>query len=326
MASSLIRTLGRGLTTICILGACTLGIVTLQRRQLQQIQSLAQTPEVAEAQQALSLKALNRLPKHGFGFNNVIADWAFLRFLDYYGDDAARDKVGYGSSPLFFDVITSRDPRFVDTYVFLSGTLSYQLGQPELAVKYMQRGLDALSPRAHSQAYKVPSLMGLDKLLMLGDDAGASAAYGKAAEWAKESSDRVDQTIVAQVFERYSISLKGEKDRSKVRFWAWTTVFAQASEIGDRKTQDRARSELLALGAQPVQDPKSGQTIFTPPIPKPTPSPTSSPTSNPTPNPISSPNPNPTSSPISSPNSSPSPNPAVSPSPKADKQLVPNGN
>jgi tetratricopeptide (TPR) repeat protein len=280
MAPPLIRSLVRGLVATGILGACALGILGLQQVRLRQIQTRSQSPALAEAQQALSLKALNRLPKGGLGFNNVIADWAFLRFLDYYGDEEARDKTGFGTSPVFFDLITTRDPRFVDTYLFLSGTLSYQLGQPELAMKYMQRGLDALSPEAHARAYQVPSLMGMDQLLLLGDTTGASQSYAKATEWAKGSIDP-EERKVAQVFDRVSTYLQRDPDSSSVRFWAWSLIFAQSGTIGDRKTQARARTELRALGAQEAQDPKTGQTTFTPPVPKPTPSPTATPTAPP---------------------------------------------
>ncbi|NJM48571.1 MAG: hypothetical protein HC860_22350 [Alkalinema sp. RU_4_3] len=239
MASPLLRKLLRGLLSAGILGSCALGILGLGSVRLRQLQTQALSPALAEAQQALSLNALNRLPKGGLGFNNMIADWAFLRFLDYYGDEEARDKTGFGTSPIFFDVITSRDPRFVDTYLFLSGTLSYQLGQPELAMKYMQRGLDALSPQTHARAYQVPSLMGMDQLLLLGDTTGASQSYAKAANWAAGSIDPQEREV-AQIFNRVSTYLNGDPDSSRVRFWAWSQIFAQSRAIDDRKTQARA--------------------------------------------------------------------------------------
>ena len=36
---------------------------------------------------------LKNLPS--FGFDNLIADWTFLKFLQYFGDDEARDVTGY---------------------------------------------------------------------------------------------------------------------------------------------------------------------------------------------------------------------------------------
>jgi tetratricopeptide (TPR) repeat protein len=294
MASPLIRTLVRGLIAAGIFGTSALGILGLQQGRLRQIQTRAQSAALAEAQQALSLKALHRLPKGGLGFNNMIADWAFLRFLDYYGDEEARDQTGFGSSPAFFDLITTRDPRFVDTYLFLSGTLSYQLGQPELALQYMQRGLDALSPETHARAYQVPSLMGMDQLLLLGDTAGASQSYAKATEWAKGSMDPEERKM-AQVFNRVSTYLQRDPDSSTVRFWAWGLIFDQSRTIGDRKTQDRARRELLTLGAQENQDPKTGVVTFTPPIskPKPTATPPATPAIAPTATPSTTPTPSP---------------------------------
>ena len=138
---------------LAIAGAALTGVIILQRSQLNKNSSLIASPQQAEQQEALRLQLLKKTPT--FGFDNLVADWTFLNFLQYYGDDAAREQTGYSLSPQYFDIITQRDPRFVDTYLFISGTLSYQLGQPKLALEYMKRGTDALSPEIDPTSFRI---------------------------------------------------------------------------------------------------------------------------------------------------------------------------
>ncbi len=312
MANVFVRSLGRWMLALSLFGLSGWGVVRLQFQHLQQMDAKKHNAELADAQQTLSLKTLNRMPKKGFGFNNLVADWSFLRFLNYYGDEELRAKTGYGVGPAFFDVITSRDPRFVDSYVFLSGTLSHNLGQPELGLKYMQRGLDVLSPQQHSRAYQVPSLMGMDQLLLLGDTDAASRSYAKAAQWAKESPDPTEHSV-GRTFDRVSNYLSNDPNSTRVRHWAWSSIFDQAVAMGDRQTESRARSELLALGSQEVKDAATGRVSFTlPPQPSPQPSPKASPQPSPKASPTASPA-SPTASPTASPSVSPNPSPTVAP-------------
>ncbi|HEY9301812.1 MAG TPA: hypothetical protein VIQ31_36695, partial [Phormidium sp.] len=55
-----------------------------------------------------SLDLASRVPS--LGMSNILADWTFLRFLQYFGDDEVRAKTGYGLSPDYFKVIIDRDP------------------------------------------------------------------------------------------------------------------------------------------------------------------------------------------------------------------------
>ncbi|MCY7273270.1 MAG: hypothetical protein LH702_05865, partial [Phormidesmis sp. CAN_BIN44] len=129
---------------IAIAGAAIAGIIAMQRIQLNKRSLWVENPQQAEQQETLRLDLLQKAPT--FGFDNMVANWAFLNFLQYYGDDEARKQTGYSLSPQYFDLITQRDPRFVDSYLFLSGTLSYQLGEPTRSLEYLKRGTDALSP------------------------------------------------------------------------------------------------------------------------------------------------------------------------------------
>ncbi|WP_202924856.1 hypothetical protein [Myxacorys almedinensis] len=241
--------------------AAIAGIISMQRTQLQKPSLWVESPTQAEQQESIRLSLLSKSPS--FGFENLIADWAFLNFLQYYGDEAARSQAGYGLTPKYFDIVTQRDPRFAETYLFLSGTLSHQLGQPEQALTLMQRGMAALSPQMTPKAFTVWRFAALDQLLLLGDVPGAVQSLEMAAAWSGETEE---YQAIAPVFRETAAFLKTNPDSKLVRFQAWTTVFAQAGAIGDRKTQARARQEILALGGIEKAD-EQGQPFFTLPIP-----------------------------------------------------------
>ena len=241
-----------------------LGVIAMQKLQLERTALKNPDPKQAEQQEATRLKLLTQAPS--FGFDNLLADWVFLNFLQYYGDTPARSQTDYSLSPQYFDIITQRDPRFVDAYLFLSGTLSYQLGEPALAVKLMDRGTTALSPTMHPRAYEVWRFKGLDQLLLLGDTAGSIHSHDQAAQWATASSDR---TIVAlaPLFQQTADFLRQDPNSVPVRFQAWSSVYYQAVAVKDKQTQERAKQEIVALGGRiKVED---GEVTFDLPSPRP---------------------------------------------------------
>ena len=242
---------------LAIMGSAIAGVVTMQRLQLNKSSLWIENPQQAEQQETLRLDLLQRSPT--FGFDNLVADWTFLNFLQYYGDDEAREQTGYGLSSQYFDLITRRDPRFVDSYLFLSGTLSYQLGEPKRSLEYLKRGTDALSPQAHPKAFTVWRYAALDQLLLLGDTPGAIRSLEMASKWANEVPEYRE---AAAIFQETANFLKTDPDSRLVRFQAWGAIYQQAEAISDRKTQARAKQEILALGGVEKVD-AQGRHFFT---------------------------------------------------------------
>lgn len=254
---------------LAIIGSAIAAVVTMQRLQLNKSSLWVENPQQAEQQETLRLDLLQKSPT--FGFGNLVADWTFLNFLQYYGDDEARKQTGYGLSSQYFDLITRRDPRFVDSYLFLSGTLSYQLGEPKRSLEYLKRGTDALSPQAHPKAFTVWRYTALDQLLLLGDTLGAIRSLEMASKWANEIPDYRE---AAAIFQETANFLKTDPDSRLVRFQAWGGIYQQAEAISDRKTQARAKQEILALGGVEKVD-AQGRHFFTfsqPAKPQPNPS------------------------------------------------------
>lgn len=231
------------LTPLAIATVALLGVIGIQRSHLDRPPAAAD-PQSVERQEAWRLKLLQRSPT--FGFDNLIADWTFLNFLQYYGDTEIRKKVGYSLSPAYFDLITQRDPRFVSTYLFLSSSISYQLGQPEIAVRLMDRGTSALSPQIDPNAFQVWRFKGLDQLLLLGDVPGAIHSHEMAAQWVVATPNQ----SLAPLFQQTANFLRKDPNSRLIRFQAWTSVYDQAVAVKDKATQERAKREILAIGGQ----------------------------------------------------------------------------
>jgi hypothetical protein len=225
------------------IGAIALvGVVLMQQVQLKRPSLWISDPQQAEQQESIRLQMLKQSPT--FGFDNLIGDWAFLNFLQYYGDTPAREKTGYSLSPDYFDIITRRDPRFVDIYLFLSGTVSYQLGKPEQAIQLMDRGTAALSPQIHPKAFQVWRFKGLDQLLLLGDAPGSIKSHEMAAEWTKGTPD----ADLEPVFRQVAAFLHKDPNSIPVRLQSWATIYGQAAQAKDKQTQARAQQEIAKLG------------------------------------------------------------------------------
>jgi len=215
--------------------------------------SFKQAAQQEAQQEALRLRMLKNLPS--FGFDNLIADWTFIKFLQYFGDDEAREVTGYNLGQDYFDIVTQRDPRWVDIYLFLSTAISFYQGKPETAVNLMERGTRALSPQIHPQAWIVWRTKGLDELLLLGDIPDSIRSHQMAAHWVEETPEGPN---LAPIFRATAEYLRRDPDSVPVRFTAWSTVYAQTT---DKLVRQRAKQALVKLGAQ-VQKDKNGKESF----------------------------------------------------------------
>ncbi|MCY7382875.1 MAG: hypothetical protein LH628_09930 [Microcoleus sp. CAN_BIN18] len=204
-------------------------------------------------QEALRLKMLKSIPS--FGFDNLIADWTFMKFLQYFGDDEARNVTGYNLSADYFDIVTRRDPRWVEIYPFLSVAVSFYQAKPEIAVQFMERGTNVLSPQIDPQAWRVWRNKGLDELLLLGDTTASARSHEMAAEWVEKTPSGPK---LAPTFRATADFLRRDPDSVPVRFAAWSTIYYQTT---DKLVRLRAKQALVKLGAV-VQKDKDGNETF----------------------------------------------------------------
>lgn len=239
--------LGLGLAIATSVGA----IAWLQIPQLQQLKTRSETAPVSSIQRELDaekvrLNLLQRLPS--FGFQNLIADWTFLNFLQYFGDTPARTRTDYTLSPDYFEVILGRDPRFLPAYTFLSTSTALYAGLPERAIAITAKGLSYLTPTVPQGSYYVWRNQGVDELLFLGNALAARQSFMTAAEWANASGTPEGQAV-AQISLQTAAFLATNPNSKFAQFSAWTMVLSNAP---DDRTRNKAAEQIRALGGSIV--------------------------------------------------------------------------
>ncbi|HEY9825578.1 MAG TPA: hypothetical protein V6D19_09030 [Stenomitos sp.] len=238
------KILAPALTIVLSYGA----IVQLQLQRLKQIESKgnqdrSKTEYVLEATQTkASLDLLAKMPD--FGFRNLVADWSFLNFLQYFGDDKARAKTGYRVTPNFFQVIVSRDPLFLEVYPYLSASVTLYAGQPQQTVQLLQQAINKVPASKQTDAYFLWQSKGTDELLFLGRTKDAQHSYEMASAWASKSSDPVLQGI-AQRSQQTARFIASNPNSKRARVGAWFTILSNAV---DDSTRQFAVRQIQSLG------------------------------------------------------------------------------
>ncbi|MEC4805502.1 MAG: hypothetical protein SAJ12_05545 [Jaaginema sp. PMC 1079.18] len=244
-----------------ILGLCAATVVTLQLTRVRSRQS-AQTPQDYQQQvqqQKIRLQFLQQLPS--LGFDNLIADWTFLQYIQYFGDDEARAATGYELALDYLDLVLERDPRFLGAYNFLATAGSIYTAQPERTDAIIERGLQSVTPQVPQYSYYIWRQKGINELLFLPDaQANAQKSFLKAAEWASLYEDEQSQ-FVAEFSRQTAIFLETNPESKVAKVGAWALVLQNTS---DELARDRAIEAILNLGGK-VEITPEGQVLVSPP-------------------------------------------------------------
>jgi hypothetical protein len=233
---------------------CLTLIGLIQMPQLQRLKTQSQTATVEDiqrnvAQEQVRLTLLKKLP--AFGFDNLLADWTFLNFLQYFGDTPARAKTDFTLSPDYFEVILGRDPYFLNAYTFLSTSSALYAGLPERSVAIARKGLSSLKPNVPPESYYAWRQLGIDQLLFLGDAQAAKKSFETAASWAKQSSVPGSDRVAA-LSEQTAAFLANNPSSKTAQVAAWAMVLTNAS---DKRTHDTATLKIEALGGKVIANP-----------------------------------------------------------------------
>jgi tetratricopeptide (TPR) repeat protein len=229
-------------------------IVYLQTPQLAAIKERSKIMDksqlrTAEAQTKIHLSLAKTLPT--FGFHNLVADWYFIDFIQYFGDADVRQKAGYGVAMEYFDAILDRDPRFMAAYFYLSSTGSMYAGAPERSVKIMARGLKSISPKVPDRSYYIWRLKAVDELLFLGDVPAARNSMQNAANWARQYTTPEGQNI-ARISQNTAAYLARNPNSKQAQFDAWNMVLGAAV---DELVIKRAIAGIIATGGKVTTTP-----------------------------------------------------------------------
>ncbi len=207
-----------------------------------------------EELEKIKLDILDNLPS--FGFDNLVANWTMLRFIQYYGDGEAREQTGNSLNPEFLKLIVKNDPRFVSAYLILSPASSINAGRPDRTVALMEEGLKYLSPKI-PDSYFVWLYKGVDELLFLGDVEAAKHSYQMAANWARVPGDtRIEKSALDTVE-----FLSKNPDSKQAQVGAWFMVFVN---VRDKQTRQLAKNKIEELGGKLILEP-DGRVFAIPP-------------------------------------------------------------
>jgi hypothetical protein len=231
---------------------CFCGVTLLQFQRIQTFIRNQKSVSVETIKKDLQLEQANlnllkQIPT--FGFDNVIADWAYLGFVQYFGDEEARKQTGYSFSPEYFEVILKRDPRFVTAYLALSTSTSMYAALPETSVKLTEQGLKQLSPWNPANSYYIWRYKAIDELLFLANSNAAKNSFQSAANWAKKHPDLESQES-AQISEKTAQFLSKNPNSKIAQISAWTMVLQNGA---DQETQKRAIKAIETLGGKVVK-------------------------------------------------------------------------
>lgn len=180
------------------------------------------------------------------GFDNLVADWNYLQFIQYFGDNDARKATGYGLIPTFFEVVTKNDPNFIQAILMLSTANTMYALTPTVTVKMLDKAAQRIDPRFNTLAPYLWSYKGMDEMLFLGDVKSAQKSYEKAAEWALKTN-APDKEALAQRNQETAEFLAKNPDSRKARIAGWT--FLLSNPI-NKETQELAIKQILALGGK----------------------------------------------------------------------------
>jgi hypothetical protein len=240
--------LSPNLVSLTIIILCVVFLGRIQQSKINEI-----TGETAKAEhkqeehrQRLALSLIQKLPQNSY--RNLLADWLFLSFLQYFGDSSARQVTRYSLNQEFFAAIVRHDPKFVGAYLYLSPATSLYGGRPDKTVAIMNQGLQSLSPEIQD-SYWIWIYKGTDELLFLDNIIDAKTSYLQGGKWAqmqKIQDDDSRRTIesaqrMASFMDKNSVS-------PNVRINAWLMLLGNAR--GDVNLQNYILSKIKDLGAK----------------------------------------------------------------------------
>jgi hypothetical protein len=220
---------------------CCLSTV-LQSNDLQELRSSSVSSIQGHTSSETQLLALKNSPS--LGFQNLIADWSFVQFLQYFGDDEARKQTGYNDSAKYLAVAIHHDPYLRDFYVFLSGSSTIFAGNPEETIQVMSEGLNQLRVHRAPDSYYIWRYKGTDELLFLSDGKAAQRSFEMAANWALQSVDK-EASIAAKVSQQTAKFLAENPDSHLAQINAWGSILTTAL---DNQTRNRAIEKIRELG------------------------------------------------------------------------------
>jgi len=209
-----------------------------------------------------ALKATTNLQKNlpSFGYENLVADWNFLKYVQYFGDTEARDKVGYSVVGDYFETIVAKDPKFIKANLSLSAGNSIFAGEPKKTIALLEKSAKSLTPKMKDYTFMIFSYKAVDEILFLGDLKAAIQSYSTAAEWAEQRNDKIGDHV-ANLYRNTIKFLATNPDSSSTQVSGWYMILQRNN---DPRIQKYAIQKIEDLGGEVIMD-SDGQITVKPP-------------------------------------------------------------
>lgn len=147
------------------------------------------------------------------GYDAVIADFLWLRGIQYYGEHHRSDQE-YHLAKHIFSTITDLDPMFVGAYRFGAFVLAQDVGQPVAGAELLRKGI-----RSNPESWELPFDLGFMYFVELDQ-------HAKAAHYFKFASRLDDAPDIASRFTAFAYRKAGKSDMAKE---LWTEIHRSSS-------------------------------------------------------------------------------------------------
>lgn len=234
-------------------------IVALQKPQLKSEKKLDLLEyQRQEAKEKTTASLLAKMPS--FGYDNLIANWAYLKFLVYFGDGDVREHTGYAATSDLFKAVVKNDPRFVEAYFMISPVNSLFAGNPRESTELIAQGLASITAQSHPDSYLLWIYKAIDEMLFLGDSAAAKESYDNGIEWASYYDDDRSKAVSARM-KAMSNFLANNPDSVEVQIGSWFQLLTNAR---DDATRQKAVENIEKLGGKIIVSPNGGVKVIVP--------------------------------------------------------------
>jgi tetratricopeptide (TPR) repeat protein len=168
-----------------------------------------------------------------FGLDNLVADWYWLQYVQYFGDTEAREKTNFDYCDDYLELITALDPKFVKAYAAASYAVAGMQDNPDKALKILAQGIK-LNPATEGswELYR--------------NYAGVAFLYKKdlptAAKYFTKAADAPGAPAVFRSFAAAFYSKMNNKERA---ISLWVQYYREAPT---QDLKDKTRKKLIDLG------------------------------------------------------------------------------
>lgn len=221
-------------------------LIKLQQNQISHIKNNLEKADYVEQEKYLKAKVKLQQNIPTFGFNNLFANWNYLQFIQYVGDNEARDITGYSIITDYFKTGVKQDPNFVQSHLTMSSANSLFAAEPEKTIEFLTEVSKKVNPEAVYYSFFLWTYKATDEILFLGDLEAAKNSYLMAAKWASLRQDELGEKL-SKRYKTTANFLETNPDPSQAQFGAWMNIL---SVNKDEKTQDYVLNKLEELGAE----------------------------------------------------------------------------